>query len=542
MTIKKFPSFLLTIGLLVILALVAGGFFQASANGPMTVPPPQNNGKIELLEFTSKGCTACQQLEPLIKEMLARDYPIRKIKMEDQQSSVLFERYKVESMPTFIMLVNEEEVGRLIGRGESIPEIQPRLLKMFGDALALAAKTSSTEKAKPKQMVISEPETDSLSNTSQSLPASMTAPKGIVPVSPKEITPLVTPVIQNKITDPMNPAVYNGAQSATVRIRCFCENGVLDSGTGTIIHANSINNNREALVLTCGHLFRDNEGKGRIEIDVFDPQTKRTQTVQGQCIWYDNDLDLAFVGIPLPCDIKPIDLVPLNYQSQTGEHYVSFGCNGGSDPTPLQHQLLSNDRMYFDPVKRGSVQKAFYYLHVSSAPVSGRSGGGLFLQNGNSCRLIGVCNAGDPDTNEGFFVPASVIYENLMANKNLTFVYNDMMKHQNDALLAPGQPVKHLQEDSKSIIPGNIVSTGVVGSISNAGPVINPVNYEIPEVQQSLTSSCSQNSPHPVVETNWERLRQYQKDGAEIICIVNWSANQNSPNKKTEVVRIPKDN
>ena len=39
-------------------------------------------------------------------------------------------------------------------------------------------------------------------------------------------------------------------------------------GSGTIIIARQ----GEALVLTCGHIFRDSQGKGKILIDVFGPQ------------------------------------------------------------------------------------------------------------------------------------------------------------------------------------------------------------------------------------------------------------------------------
>ncbi len=58
----------------------------------------------------------------------------------------------------------------------------------------------------------------------------------------------------------------------------------------------SIDMVKEALVITCGHLFRDTEGKGRIEVDLFVGGV--ASTVPGQLIDYDaNDRDIALVAI-----------------------------------------------------------------------------------------------------------------------------------------------------------------------------------------------------------------------------------------------------
>ena len=52
------------------------------------------------------------------------------------------------------------------------------------------------------------------------------------------------------------------ARSATVRLRVHDGHGY-GAGTGTIIDTHG----EEALVLTCGHLFRETQGKGKIEKD-----------------------------------------------------------------------------------------------------------------------------------------------------------------------------------------------------------------------------------------------------------------------------------
>ena len=60
------------------------------------------------------------------------------------------------------------------------------------------------------------------------------------------------------------------ARAATVRLRVHDGHGY-GAGTGTIIDTHG----EEALVLTCGHLFRETDGKGKIEVDLFGrPDTK----------------------------------------------------------------------------------------------------------------------------------------------------------------------------------------------------------------------------------------------------------------------------
>ena len=62
-------------------------------------------------------------------------------------------------------------------------------------------------------------------------------------------------------------------------------------GTGTVIDCRQ----GEALILTCGHIFRDSEGEGRIEVDLFAPGGPRG--VAGQVVAWDLRRDLALVSI-----------------------------------------------------------------------------------------------------------------------------------------------------------------------------------------------------------------------------------------------------
>ncbi|MDO5579717.1 MAG: thioredoxin domain-containing protein [Planctomycetia bacterium] len=516
--IDKKTAVLIVFFLFIAGILLTGSLFQVSANGTAS---QGSSDELVLLEFSGQACPACRKIEPLLQQMREKNYPIQTVFLEKPGSREIFRKYDIATMPTFVLLKNNQEIDRLVGQGEDIPEIQPKLLEMFNRALA--QKEINVPEV-PQEATVSSPNSDSFSALAAPAPINVPAsfPEAVsVPENGKSFSAASAP-----ITAPM---------AATVRIRYIDPNGVINRGTGTIIHTNKTGQNYEALVLTCGHLFRVGEGKGKIEIDVFNSSTQQSITVPGECISFDGDIDLGFVGVPLPFEVAPIPLVPADYRAHAGDPMISIGCDQGNNPTPLQHQVVATDRHFFDSKKSGSAKNMFYYIEVSNAPVGGRSGGGLFIAGQNGYALSGVCNAADDKANEGFFVPASVIYENLLANPNLMFVYQDMMKRNQsaDSALAASIPTANpVNPGDPAVNPaasGNyaVASTNPAYGQSFAGPIaIQPVNFE--SAQKSGTDS------------KLDQLRQYQQAGAEIICIVNWSAagSANGTKKETEIIRL----
>ncbi len=167
-------------------------------------------------------------------------------------------------------------------------------------------------------------------------------------------------------------------------------------GTGTIIDTRQ----GEALILTCGHIFRDSQGLGNIEVQLFGENS--SVSVFGHCLGYDLEMDLALIAIKPPCPVQAVPLLFPQQQLMPNLPVLSVGCDGGANPTLRSHQILSLDRIG-TPADNAV---PFHYIQVSGAPVSGRSGGGLFTEAG---QLIGVCNTADPVENDGHFVPPHII-------------------------------------------------------------------------------------------------------------------------------------
>jgi hypothetical protein len=174
-----------------------------------------------------------------------------------------------------------------------------------------------------------------------------------------------------------------------VRLRVDDLNGH-SVGTGTII--DTFNN--EALIVTCGHIFRHSTGRGRIAVDVF--QDRQPQTVAGTLISFDLERDLGLVAIPAPTTLTAARVAPAGYLFERGQTVFSVGCDRGADPNVRVSRITGIDRYVGAP-----------NIEVAGQPVDGRSGGGLFSASGE---LIGVCNAADQSDNEGIFASLPAIH------------------------------------------------------------------------------------------------------------------------------------
>jgi hypothetical protein len=209
------------------------------------------------------------------------------------------------------------------------------------------------------------------------------SPSATVPVSSQSTAqPNLRPTATN------SPVDAQTALQATVRIHVEDPSGQ-SVGTGTVIDTHD----GEALVITCGHLFRDSKGKGIISVDLFAGASP--QTVRGQLIGYDLERDLGLISIVPSVELRPVRVAPRGYAIQRGDTVFSVGCNHGADPTVVASQVTAIDKYLGAP-----------NFEVAGQPVEGRSGGGLFSKDG---MLVGICNAADPTDKEGIYAGLTAI-------------------------------------------------------------------------------------------------------------------------------------
>ena len=420
-------------------------------------------GEMKFLLFESVNCSACARIKPRIDEFRAKGWPITYIDADRDAEPV--RRFQIQALPTFIMLIDDREFDRIVG--ESDPDVmQERIEKLYNKGRESFLRR---ETGLPPQQV-----------SSQDVAKS----------------PYLTASVRIRVNDPSG----------------------LSTGTGTIIDTRG----GKALILTCGHIFRESKGEGPIEIDLFleDGIVK----VQGVCLDYDLENDLGFVLFTVPQNtlIRAIPLAPQD-TLQVGQTLISVGCDGGADPTIRQHHIISLDQCSTPSTYR----HPFHYIQVSGAPTQGRSGGGLFSADRY---LVGVCNTGDPNSNDGHFVPLSVVRSQMdKIGPGLTAIYRS--------------PQLSSQPDQTPVQPS--VSPSEIALASMSGPVAeNPLRSMAEAEKNHPAETVPQNAPPhsyslltPEERATVEEVRRRQAEGAEIILIVN-PVRKGNERAQSEIIKL----
>jgi thiol-disulfide isomerase/thioredoxin len=361
--------------------------------------------QVVLLDFYADWCGPCRAMQPAVEALVREGYPIRKINVDREPA--LAAQYGVKGIPCYIMVVNGREVDRVVGG-----TTYSRLQRMCKTAMAQAAASSIPANAPP-------PSAGALQNASLGTaraPANQVGGSPPASATGREIQSAATPmpgiagsgtlqalpfraVVEDRSGRPTE--ADDVLLQATVRIRVQDPQGE-SRGSGTIVDARG----GAALILTCGHIFRESRGNGRIEVDLFGPTG--VESISGVCLGYDEQRDLGLVMIRPSGQVRTVRIAPAGYRVGQGEPVITAGCSHGQPPTLIPSRITSVDRYNGPP-----------NFQVAGQPVQGRSGGGLFTRDG---LLIGVCNAADPQDREGFFAALGSIHAMLDAH-NLAFVY-----------------------------------------------------------------------------------------------------------------------
>jgi S1-C subfamily serine protease len=340
---------------------------------------------ILLLDFWSPSCGPCMQMKPLVHSFIQANYPIREIDTSrDQQTP---RQFNVDRWPCFIMLVDGQEVDRHVGAISS-----EELQQMFQKAKDIVIQRQRQKAPEPPGEIRLQSADASPASHG---PAGMPAPKMPGQPAPNAAGPSANDAPRTDIsaTTDFPPNLI----AATVRIRVEDPQG-RSFGTGTIVDSRS----GEALVVTCGHLFRESKGKGSMTVDVFEvtgSNVRLAEQVPGQLISYDLDRDVALVSIRPTRQVSVAPVAPPRTPIQRSDRVATIGCSNGQDPTLLPQRITMLDRYQGAP-----------NIEVSGAPEEGRSGGGLFNLQG---QLIGVCYAADYEGKEGLYAALDSIHEEL---------------------------------------------------------------------------------------------------------------------------------
>ncbi len=341
--------FAATVWMLLFTATVA---HQAAALQTASPPVPR------LYFFTQSNCPPCSRQKPEIDRLVAAGYPVQEIDVRAQPAWV--EKFQIDRTPSLVLVFNNQVVQRIDSAPQPVPAEE-----IVGWFQSLQ---SAPAAAHPQPVA----RLDVGSQTGS--PATLTRSSGDLPSS--------DPTHGDR--QPGN-AVESAALQATVRIK-VTEADSLSFATGTIVHSHG----NEAIVLTCGHVFRENQGAGEITAEYGWLPGDRQQIARGQLLTYDaGPRDVALVRIVAETPLPAIPVAPPKMVVSQQDQVFTIGCDHGQPPTIRRTRIknLSN----YDGVDK---------YDIFGRPVEGRSGGGMFSSGG---QLLGVCNAAAVDFDEGIY-------------------------------------------------------------------------------------------------------------------------------------------
>jgi len=438
-----------------------------------------------LLDFHADWCPPCRAMNPTIQALIQEGYPVQKVNID--QHPQLKQEYGVTDIPCFVMLADGKEIGRVVGgtsfsclerlckRGLAARSQGPPPAQVAGAPVPKSAPggtipipVTESPASLPALQPSSLPRSGLAARVSQ---ASFTEPAAAGKSAPAaKGSPGWTPVSGDPV------ATKNALIASSVRLRIEDSRGH-SCGSGTIVDARD----GEALILTCGHIFRESKGEGRIDVDLFGPAA--AQKVPGRLIAYDLDRDVGLVAIRPPGPVKVAPVAPPDYRVKEGDAVVSVGCNNGDRPSVRHSRVTSLDK-YQGPAN----------IEVAGMPVEGRSGGGLFTDDG---KVIGVCFAADPRDKEGLYAALHSIHSQL-DKAGLSFVYQ-----------AP----------------------------RSASPRGSTMPKEFPSRPAPAIAAASPRRLGAAEQATLDEIRRRLEEGAEVICVVH---PRNDPGARGEITLMEK--
>ena len=355
----------------------------------------------EVLDFTATWCGPCQQMSPIVSRLERQGLPIRKVDVDQERA--LAQKYNIQSIPTFLLVVDGEEVTRVVGQTS-----EAELRRLIGRI--------PVDVPKPR-----EPEApflvDAGGNSSPGASReSVTAPVGDRATEQPDrssnggfINRLIggnrsgtEEIRRGNNPDAVAGHVARDPMSASTRIRVTI-NGRVNLGSGTVVDSRS----GRTLIVTCGHIFRDFDNASKVEVDLFANGAHRTfvGTVHG----FDLDADVGLIAVGTDAAVAAAPLATARMSLSQGERVACVGCSGGNDPSREQLTVTAINK-YDGPDN----------IECTGTPVQGRSGGGLFNQQGE---LVGVCIAADQKADRGLYAHAFAIHR-LLDECKLTYLYD----------------------------------------------------------------------------------------------------------------------
>ncbi len=388
-----------------------------------------------LLDFTSPHCPPCREMEPVLAQLAARGHDVRPVDVTRDGGAA--RQFRIEATPTYIVLVDGREWARLTGKSDlaTMEGMIRKATELAGANRAAAAPAESTG-SRGADGYVTPVSTFGGDAGAPSVRGAATQPVDGRVTPMRDPFAAATPSSPGQARGPQASNPYADAQAAaapatdaarliaaTVRLS-IADPGGKSTGTGAVVDAR----NGRALVLTCGHLFRESGGRGAIEISLFTAGAGGAEvrgTVPGELLDYDLERDLALVRFEMQGQVPVTPVAPLGTQLEPGAPVTSVGCSHGENPTAWSTRITTINRY-----------QGYPNVEAARAPVEGRSGGPLYNAQG---QVIGVCFAANPEDDEGLYASLASIHAKLDELQMSAVYQSPGIGHEGPAAAPAGQ-------------------------------------------------------------------------------------------------------
>lgn len=318
-------------------------------------------------DFSATWCGPCQQMAPLVARLEREGLRIRKVDIDKEKA--LADRFGISSIPTFVVVANGKELHRQSGAMTEtdlrklvakLPDASGPIVADIGNSPEISL-GESAEMSGGNNLVIR-------GNDTETAVAASTTPQ------------------ETLSADPM---------ASSVRIRVTVA-GKVNLGSGTIIASTQ----GMCKILTCAHIFRGFNDDSKIEVDLIIDNEE--QPYIARLDGFNEEADLGLITVATSKVLPVAAIAKVDQAPSQGNPVVSIGCSGGDNPTRENLQITAIDK-YNGP----------HNVECTGLPVRGRSGGGLFNNQGE---VVGVCIAADKENHRGLYSGLFAIHSILTEN------------------------------------------------------------------------------------------------------------------------------
>lgn len=510
-----------------------------------------------LYDFYSTSCGPCQMMMPVVHRLYAEGYPVRTIDVGQRPD--LADRYNVQSVPTFILVVGGQEQQRLVGMQDEstlrqllaqIPQRRPAPAQMvntsppprprrslpvrladddsqgskFGFHLPLPSFSGRNQNPDVVQIDPPSPPSAAKARVSddaaslQNAIADAGAPNGAAGAVDQQRDDRarddsaandrdgsahagndrdgIDRAGSDRDGDPHSFADPEVAKMLASSVRIRVKDaGGVYFGSGVVIASGR----EKSLVLTCGHILRDVKEGSRIEVDVFDG--KRSRTYHGSIVKFDLEADLGLVAVASRSPVAVSPIASIEGGARPSDAVVSIGCSQGELPSVERLRVTMLNR-YVGPDT----------IECTGVPGQGRSGGGLFTTHGS---VVGVCTNADPKYHRGVYAGLKPVHD-LLKSVGLEELIPRAARSASDSL-AEAMPAK--TEPSPSDDP-------------RPAKVARDMDAPSPRARRASATAADNVAPEPVEESE---LSPKMLEQSEVICIIR---PVNQPKGSSRVVVI----